>query len=340
MVRRRGFTLIELLVVIAIIAILIALLLPAVQQAREAARRSTCKNNLKQLGLALHNYHDTFSAFPVGVMRSDNNTVNGVSVAWSGMILPYIDQAPLYNTINWSNFGPNFTGSPSPNPTQWNDSNGPLETALSTTLPVFRCPSSGDSEKVNHDGIETRVPSNYGGVQTGAVGNPATTTRNEWKSHLDDSLGINDFSGSGGGHYRMHGVLVPLHMVRMADITDGTSNTAVVGEWLNKWIVGANLTRVIEHHYIGSNNANDNNHFHIGSIGAPINFAGKVDGNGTAWGSGFDDSDLRLAFGSRHTGGAHFLLADGTVRFLGDNVDHLIRLALGSRDGNETVSLE
>ena len=108
--RRSGFTLIELLVVIAIIAILIALLLPAVQQAREAARRSTCKNNLKQLALALHNYHDTHRSFPVGLMRPDSNpaSTQGHGVGWSAMILPFMHQAPLYNSINWNAFGTNF----------------------------------------------------------------------------------------------------------------------------------------------------------------------------------------------------------------------------------------
>ncbi|WP_417386030.1 DUF1559 domain-containing protein, partial [Gimesia sp.] len=102
---KRGFTLIELLVVIAIIAILIALLLPAVQQAREAARRSTCKNNMKQLGLALHNYHETHKSFPqmhVEYVRNTNYDPAGVEsfLPWSVMLLPFMDQAPLYNKIN------------------------------------------------------------------------------------------------------------------------------------------------------------------------------------------------------------------------------------------------
>src|SRR6187399_2611271 len=93
--RRRGFTLIELLVVIAIIAVLIALLLPAVQQAREAARRTQCKNNLKQIGLALHNFHDTFLHFPVGEANDDNN-----QWGWTAFLLPYFDQANTYMALN------------------------------------------------------------------------------------------------------------------------------------------------------------------------------------------------------------------------------------------------
>ena len=100
--RSHGFTLIELLVVIAIIAVLIALLLPAVQQAREAARRTQCKNNLKQLGLALHNYHDAFSVFPFGKGASYNGAAAYARWSQHAMLLPYIDQAPLYNSINFS----------------------------------------------------------------------------------------------------------------------------------------------------------------------------------------------------------------------------------------------
>src|SRR3954454_25192238 len=104
---RRGFTLIELLVVIAIIAILIALLLPAVQQAREAARRTQCKNNLKQIGLALHNYHDTCNSFPPGWINTwasnpPRSNFPGNSWGWNAMILPMMDQGNVYNQINWS----------------------------------------------------------------------------------------------------------------------------------------------------------------------------------------------------------------------------------------------
>ena len=136
-VRKSGFTLIELLVVIAIIAVLIALLLPAVQQAREAARRSQCKNNLKQIGLALHNYHDTANKFPSGfVTRAWPSPGTGATTelscwSWGAMILPYIDQAPMYNTLQVGtlSLAANLAAG------------GAQATAATTPLSGFMCPS-------------------------------------------------------------------------------------------------------------------------------------------------------------------------------------------------------
>jgi len=133
---RLGFTLIELLVVIAIIAILIALLLPAVQQAREAARRSTCKNNIKQLVLAMHNYHDVHSTFSQGQSKTPNDHCCGGN--WRVHVLPFIDQAPAYNQINWAgdvSFGGSSVG-------HYAAYTGGAEVFAGLTIPVFACPSS------------------------------------------------------------------------------------------------------------------------------------------------------------------------------------------------------
>ena len=148
--RAHGFTLIELLVVIAIIAILIALLLPAVQQAREAARRTQCKNNLKQVGLALHNYHDVHKMFPMGAFSAidDDNGCDDDGYGWGVMLLPYIDQAPLYQKLPMTATAANgFTSVDDPRGANWCvfknyfESNGTIIPGGDTILPAFRCPS-------------------------------------------------------------------------------------------------------------------------------------------------------------------------------------------------------
>ena len=205
--RRNGFTLIELLVVIAIIAVLIALLLPAVQQAREAARRSQCINNLKQHGLALHNYHDTFSVFPpgwIGVAANVSNVEGPSGFAWGAHCLPYLDQATLYSQINF-------------NVSLLDPSN---DVARKTVMGVFRCPSdpSPDTwplgEEGNPTNILTTLPSaNYVG-SFGPLG-------------PEDLCVAAPFPAS---QCRGEGMFSHNSKIRMADIPDGTSNTVMLGE--------------------------------------------------------------------------------------------------------------
>ena len=155
---KRGFTLIELLVVIAIIAILVALLLPAVQQAREAARRTQCKNNLKQIGLALHNYHDTVNVFPWGFDERET--------LWTAMILPQIEQQNLYATLIWQENGPG----------NWNEPGSPNTAACATIIPAFRCPSMPLDPRDN-EGITGRVPVSYRGVAGALIASDDLSTR-------------------------------------------------------------------------------------------------------------------------------------------------------------------
>ncbi len=153
-VRVSGFTLVELLVVIAIIGILVGLLLPAVQAAREAARRMSCSNNMKQLGLAMHNYHDTHRVFPNGF---------GVNQEfWSALILPQLEQTNLHATLNWTNSSLLGYG------TDWTSYNSPNKVACETVVPVFRCPSMAQGEHLDYNSISRRVPVSYRGV-AGAI---------------------------------------------------------------------------------------------------------------------------------------------------------------------------
>ena len=210
--RKRGFTLIELLVVIAIIAILIALLLPAVQQAREAARRSTCKNNMKQVGLALHNYHDVFTKFPTGSGNTGGAQSNYGLGNWKYRVLPYMDQAVMFNTpsnITWRL----SVAAPNANSTLWE----------SFRVPAYHCPSS---------------PQEWTKVSGQCGSHPC------WKSETHDYVGIMgahpDPAGRGYpnartpltsyGYLYNTGLLLGGECKAIRDCTDGTSNTIMVGE--------------------------------------------------------------------------------------------------------------
>ena len=222
--RRRAFTLIELLVVIAIISVLIALLLPAVQQAREAARRSQCINNQKQLGLALHNYHDTFNVFPpgwIGVQGGRPNTEGPSGFAWGSHLLPNLDQAPLYNQINFK-------------ASLLDPSN---DIARKTVLSVFRCPSDPSTdtwqikEEANPTNILATLPTaNYVG-SFGTVG---------YEDICDPAL----FPPFPAAQCRGDGMFFHNSAMRMRDVTDGMSNTVFLGEhrsdrkldWHSTWV--------------------------------------------------------------------------------------------------------
>ena len=244
--QRRGFTLIELLVVIAIIAVLLALLLPAVQQAREAARRSQCKNNLKQLGVALHNYHDLHGVLPMGFHWP-------LGTGWSYHLLPALDQTALYSSMT--------VGTPATATTSiWR--NGPPEVALGVRLPVFRCPSSTSPAVVeNVNGIDRRVPCDYLACASGV-----RTT--------DSGTGVN-----GIGVADLDGTFFRTSSIRLSDVQDGTSNTVGIGETfyesseLDHWAIGSDD--------LGRNNTPDSadaSEF-LGSLGVRLNL--YDDGSGT-----------------------------------------------------------
>ncbi|HUQ69794.1 MAG TPA: DUF1559 domain-containing protein, partial [Planctomycetaceae bacterium] len=223
---RHGFTLIELLVVIAIIAILIALLLPAVQQAREAARRTQCKNNLKQIGLAMHNYHDIHNTFPPSfIMRNppsaNANAVERSMYGWGSLILPQIDQAPLFNQLN---VGTTLL--------ETNLINGNLA-ALQTSFPAFRCPSDTGPQLNNFNDATSDDPvanaNQYNAFLTSNGTDRIATTLSNFVmvAGTSDSTTPPVYAAQYGP---AQGVGFLNSKINFRDITDGSSNQLMVGE--------------------------------------------------------------------------------------------------------------
>ena len=305
--KRKAFTLIELLVVIAIIAILIALLLPAVQQAREAARRSTCKNNMKQIGLALHNYHDVHRCMPPGAMKDTEGGTNSPGFSFLVMILPYIDQANIYNQLSYTSSA----------------SAGINETMSASVPSVYLCPSSSEQDRTFAAGQKTvHYLGNAGPIsETGAA-----------VTYSKSAAG-----GSNGGSLSKQGVLLyQLNdgVVRMRDITDGTSNTLLVGELSinkNQYAVGdVNYQRWVRGSYGNSPYVQV-----LKNVRYNINQQGYL---GTA--DCCDTSLHDMSFASNHVGGCHWLFGDGTVRFVSENIDINVYKASASRNGGEVNTIE
>ena len=280
---RRGFTLIELLVVIAIIAILIALLLPAVQQAREAARRTQCRNNLKQIGLALHNYHDTHNTFPPGFVQTP--TLHRNEATWMAFILPGLDQAPRYNQFDFSACG----GCISPA--------SPNAAAYSDPIPAFRCPSDTEAPAA----LNTYGRGNYGANNgIGPLNPPAG-----YAQVPRGALGLFDGNSK----------------VRISDVRDGTSNTVAVTE-LRTFAKGANDFRGVMFYPEGP--FTHHNYSPNAKIADQLRSAWcQADAIPTCVGTynAFNDKNMLYTARSHHTGGVHSLLADGSVRFISENLN-------------------
>ena len=339
-IRRPGFTLIELLVVIAIIAILIALLLPAVQQAREAARRTQCKNNLKQLGLAIHNYHDVHNTAPIGctmggqAVAGTNNTFRRFSAHLG--LLPFVEQANLYQQTNtWLAARPgDASGVP------WNNGN-PCVTAK---LPYLLCPSDSESTVEG-----ARAKTNY----MFSRGDNAWDQNPAWAGNGGRGIRglFKSIQNNGrGGKSR-----------NFRDITDGLSNTVAMGERItakpgaNSIKSGATTTTVANggrdnpalcRASVGAggvyNNVGDGNGSRLAGIraydGSPT-FTGVntiIAPNGPSCKNGNDnqhDRDGVMTMTSHHTGGAQVLLCDGSVRFISENIDTGNLSAVGATSG-------
>lgn len=295
----RGFTLIELLVVIAIIAILVALLLPAVQQAREAARRSQCKNNLKQIGLGLHNYLGVHGVFPIvhqyiGTHDGNpNNAYGGNGFSWSALILPFLDQTPLYNEFNFS-----FPLSDKTKPEGVANA-----LAAQTVLRSFQCPSDVGPENANKgnrrsDGyVPNQALTNYKANLGSFGGTGNSTNSNRW-----NGLGGRDRGGSGSFKPR--------------DFTDGLSNTIGIGEISKQVSLAASMYGRL----------NSNNPWAQGQTNDII-YCGEFVMNPPKSASG---TIRARSASSSHIGGCHFVFLDGSVHFLSENIEHTARAWNGS----------
>jgi prepilin-type N-terminal cleavage/methylation domain-containing protein/prepilin-type processing-associated H-X9-DG protein len=293
--RSRGFTLIELLVVIAIIGVLLALILPAVQQAREAARRGQCKNNLKQIGLALQNYHASRNTFPPGYVSAYDSSGNdtGPGWGWGVMILPELEQSPLQNSITFTQ---------------------PIEAVTNAaprvvTLSVSLCPS---------DSVETP----WTAVMRDALGNPTATICQVAASNYIGVFGVREPGIDGDG------VFFRNSFIGIKNITDGTSTTMLVGERSQKWCEATWVGAVTNAQLFPPPGSP--------AVPFPENAAGMVLGHtfeGPPNSPGLECND----FSSQHSGGAHFVFADGHVQFISTSINKLVFRALSTRAGGEPI---
>jgi prepilin-type N-terminal cleavage/methylation domain-containing protein len=302
---RKAFTLIELLVVIAIIAVLIALLLPAVQQAREAARRTQCKNNNKQLGLAFANYHDTYNVFPQGATWN-----NGWGHSFWVAILPQLDQSTVYAQWNFNQNSEGWVG----------NSNGNQVPAGTVKIPGMVCPSSSLVDTVNMAGQNVRMCQYFGiggATQRGNLPNPTV------------------YNGTGSVIVADNGAL-PTNVNRgMRDFTDGSTNTIMVGEisaqCLNAnnvpggdfrpgqawgWPMGSGGGGIVGNGSYGGSNG--------GSPGGTVTVRYTPNQTATANANGVQNNNAaggNCPLTSSHTGGVHVLLGDGSTKFINNNID-------------------
>jgi len=337
--RSNAFTLVELLVVIAIIGILVAMLLPAVQAAREAARRLQCANNLKQIGLALHNYHSTWQTFPPGYSTSENNWVDIGGTMYKVhhgsmlvLILPYIEQSSMFSMIDFTNIQGAETST-------YPDGTFLYETVLENYL----CPSDGDIRRnqgrspvwfTGGAGVkdtEDRGLANYApsfGAQL-QITTPACGYPGNQFGHGSALMAMTDNPSEVSGVFA-HGTV----WMRVSDIHDGTSNTIAVGEirpwcsyyqmigWWRESGMRAGTSPPINYDTCPTNSCWKD------ADGQPD--AGCECNHHRSW-------QVATGFKSEHPGGAHLMMADSSVHFLGENIDYVTYQRLGDRLDGEPV---
>jgi prepilin-type N-terminal cleavage/methylation domain-containing protein/prepilin-type processing-associated H-X9-DG protein len=320
--KRRGFTLIELLVVIAIIAILIALLVPAVQKVREAAARTQCINNLKQIGIAMHNHHASEKCFPVGCLSAPYSTGTTASNATALVqLLPYLDQGSLYNKADLNQSIQAAVNDPS---------------VTTQEVAVFICPSDSSSGKV----------SNYG--------------RSNYLASIGaDARAANTNGATGGAFHRPPGSTVPgsAKGFKIAHFLDGTSNTAAFAEIKRGPFTGTTPADLIVYRHTATATPSTPTgcDVAVASSGTTYNYAGGSYFRGSVMWTAFYNHTVRpndktyyycvdgsllaghIGAKSYHTGGVNVLLCDGSVRFFSDSVSLPTWVALGTRAGSDIV---
>jgi prepilin-type N-terminal cleavage/methylation domain-containing protein/prepilin-type processing-associated H-X9-DG protein len=334
----RGFTLIELLVVIAIIAVLIALLLPAVQSAREAARRAQCINNLKQIGLGMHNYHQGVGSFPMGnaIAYSDP----GVQTTWGtfsalSMMLPYVEQTPLYNSCNFAWTVWYGTGA-ALNATVWN-----------TKVSAFLCPSDGNAGK-------DFLNSYHGSFGTGT--NPWSNSTNGVFAPENAAYGIADISDGTSNTVAYVESLTgdfnqqtARHRGAPLGVSLSGDTTKVLYDARTNLVGVMQGAQTCQQAMVSTPGANPNRgqRWQTGSPGLTlINLILTPNSNQFTFGGCRWDNIGSTDFGhlfvpcSNHPGGVNVLLADGSVRYIKDSVNQQTWMALGSRNGNEVLSAD
>lgn len=356
---KRGFTLVELLVVIAIIGVLVGLLLPAVQAAREAARRMSCQNNVKQLGLALQNFHAANKAFPLAAEFD-------VGTSWHSLILPHMEQQTLYNMLTFQEDGqgnfqwafgvPGISGDAALNNRAYNRFFKNIY-VCEQKLPPFRCPSSSFPESaadISGDNwiVQKRAPTNYLGCVSGIL----TTDRRRqiaatpWGGGSAATEVIYDLDGifvtkMAHQRIRFNGRSFGITGISFASIIDGSSNTIAIGEaeadvrdvpemGLNRENNQPNFGRK-DHWAFGGDDVDTTNQGdmseHLGSTAVPMN-GRRVPPGTTAFAA------YEFSFSSRHTGGANFGYGDGSVKFLSQQIEPRIYSALGTRNQGEVIN--